>query len=69
MNCHHTIPAQECPICFPQSEEGSHHLQIFTKAGVKIGYLRITNSAKVLSIYLGESAVSNSGLFFPENSQ
>jgi len=69
MNCHHTIPAQECPVCFPKEEEGSHHTPIFTKAGIEIGYLRITNSAKVLSIYLGEAAVSNSGLFLPEESE
>ena len=21
MNCHHTIPAKECPICFPKEEK------------------------------------------------
>jgi len=51
------------------SEEGTHHLQIFNKAGFKIGYLRITNSAHVFSIYLDEHAVSNSGLFLPEESE
>jgi len=46
--------------------EGSHHCQIFNIAGIRIGYLRITNSAEVISIYLNDEAVSNAGLFVPE---
>jgi len=46
--------------------EGSHHINIFNKAGVRIGYLRITNAAQVLSIWLDDTAVANSGLFFPD---
>jgi len=48
-----------------ETSEGSHHVQIFNKAGIRLGYMRITNSAKVLSIYLNDEAVSNPGLFCP----
>jgi len=44
----------------------SHHISIFNAAGIKIGHLRITNEARVLSIWLSETAVANSGLFIPE---
>ena len=44
----------------------SHHLPIFNTAGIEIGYLRITNEAKVLSIWLKDGAVLNPGLFLPE---
>jgi len=46
--------------------EGSHHVAIYNKAGIDIGFIRITNSAKVLSIWLHDTAVANSGLFLPE---
>jgi len=46
--------------------EGSHHTPIYNRAGVDIGYLRITNSGKVLSIWLYDSAEITSGHFLPE---
>jgi len=44
----------------------SHHVPIYNKAGIELGYIRITNEAKVLSIWLSESSVANHGLFLPE---
>jgi len=46
--------------------EGSHHVAIYNRAGIDIGYIRVTNSAKVISIWLYDTAVANSGLFLPE---
>jgi len=46
--------------------EGSHHYPFYNRAGVNIGYLRITNSGTVLSIWLYDSAEINSGHFLPE---
>jgi len=42
----------------------SHHIQIYTSSGVRIGYLRITNEAEVLSIYLNDEICSTDGLFY-----
>lgn len=41
-------------------------MPIFNKAGIKLGHLRITNDAVVISIWLDDTAVTNYGLFFPE---
>jgi len=49
--------------------EGSHHVAIYNRAGIDIGYIRITNHAKVLSIWLYDTAVANSGHFLPEVSE
>jgi len=46
--------------------EGSHHIDIYNKAGIRIGYIRITNDAHVRSIWLDDTAVANPGLFFPD---
>ena len=43
----------------------SHHLPIFNKAGMEIGYLRITNDGVAISIWLDKNAVANPGLFVP----
>jgi hypothetical protein len=46
--------------------EGTHHVPIYNRAGIDIGYIRVTNNAKVFSIWLYDTAVANSGLFLPE---
>jgi len=49
--------------------QGTHHISIYTKAGVHIGHVRITNDAVVKSIWLSESSVANSGHFIPETNE
>jgi hypothetical protein len=44
---------------------GTHHTPIYNGAGIKIGYVRITNDAVVKSIWLHQMAVQNYGLFVP----
>lgn len=45
----------------------SHHKPIYDKDGEEVGFLRITNSGEVLSVWINSNGFK--GLFHPETKQ